>query len=95
VVLTTILGEYDNGQIRLSGAPPVVRWARVLVTFLEEGQAAVAPPEKRTVADGLAALGSLSLTEEEERILDDLESFRWHRDDGLGHRHGFGVERRP
>jgi hypothetical protein len=75
-VLTTIPGEYDNGQIRLSGAPPVVRWARVLVTFLEEGPAAVAPAGKRTVADGLAALGSLSLTEEEERILDDLESFR-------------------
>lgn len=75
-MLTTIPGEYDNGQIRLSGAPPAVRRSRVLVTFLEEGQEPVPPADKATVAEALAALDAVSLDDEEARILDEFEAFR-------------------
>lgn len=75
-MLTTIAGEYDNGQIRLSGVPPTVRRSRVLVTFLDEGQEPLVPAGKSTVAEVLAALDAVSLNEDEERILGEFESFR-------------------
>lgn len=39
LVLQTVEGTYENGEIRLLGAPPDLDRARVLVTFLRENGA--------------------------------------------------------
>lgn len=39
MVLQTVEGTYENGEIRLLGAPPEMARARVLVTFLRENGA--------------------------------------------------------
>lgn len=36
MVLQTVEGTYENGAIRLSGTPPAVEKAKVLVTFLRQ-----------------------------------------------------------
>ena len=74
--LTTIPGEYENGQIRLSGPAPVVSRARVLVTFLENAPDADTLSTSRRMTHALDILESTTLSEEEGEILDELEAFR-------------------
>jgi hypothetical protein len=38
MVLQTVEGTYENGSIHLTGAPPAVESARVLVTFLSQNK---------------------------------------------------------
>ncbi len=39
MVLQTIEGTYENGAVKLTGDPPAIDHARVLVTFLTSDQA--------------------------------------------------------
>ena len=50
-MLRTIEGIYDNGVVKFDEAPPTLKRAKVLVTFLEEGEM-IKLPKRR--AGGLA-----------------------------------------
>ncbi|MFY9822877.1 MAG: hypothetical protein WAM82_15965 [Thermoanaerobaculia bacterium] len=81
-MLTTVEGVFRDGHVELREAPPVVEGARVIVTFLPDSSGAGADSSRsafeanRHVLDLLHAWKAEPLTAEEERLLDDFESFQ-------------------
>ena len=81
-MLTTVEGVFRDGRIELRDTPPAAEGARVIVTFLPES------PESETASSRSAsevnrrmlalfqAWQAEPLTAEEERLLDDFESFQ-------------------
>lgn len=61
MVLQTIEGTYENGAVKLSGEPPAIDRAKVLVTFLSSDQAVglaakgIAPSQAEDLRSRLAA----------------------------------------
>ena len=69
-MLRTIKGIYDNGVVKFDEAPPTLKRAKVLVTFLEEGEM-IKLPKRR--AGGLA--GQIWMAEDFNEPLEDLNDY--------------------
>ena len=69
-MLRTIEGTYDNGVVKFDEAPPTIKRAKVLVTFLEEGEKIKLPKRK---AGGLA--GQIWMAEDFNEPLEDLNDY--------------------
>jgi hypothetical protein len=81
-MVTTVEGVFRDGRIELRDAPPGVERARVIVTFLPESpESEAASPRSvseanRRVLALLQAWQAEPLTADEERLLDDFDSFQ-------------------
>jgi|AntAceMinimDraft_11_1070367.scaffolds.fasta_scaffold117627_2 hypothetical protein len=69
-MLRTIEGIYDNGVVKFDEAPPTLKRAKVLITFLEESES-IKLPKRR--AGGLA--GQIWMAEDFNEPLEDLNDY--------------------
>jgi hypothetical protein len=81
-MLTTVEGVFRDGRIELREAPPPVEQARVIVTFLPEPlDSSDASPQpvseaNRRILALLQGWQAEPLTADEERLLDEFDSFQ-------------------
>lgn len=71
----TVFGTFREGRVELDETPPGIREARVEVRFLEGEQESMRQARERALA-AIEAVRQLALTDEETRILEELDELR-------------------
>jgi len=77
-MFTSVEGVYKQGKVELAEVPEGVEGSRVIITFLSNGSAPVAPQKGEMLRLGMFA-GAIQSTEEDFK----LAEFHGDDDDGL------------